>query len=152
MQKAVSTIARPIKVQDRHELRLSLSVVRFEGIEKRLCFIEIQGKERVRKNGSGFRNLEETNQRADGKPKVALVADAKDLPQDLKGLALRVGEIDDFFGFLRVFDLFLGVRFRGFEDPLGTIPHNQGKGDHGVDGIDREASQKEPILVGNHIS
>ncbi len=90
MKKAVASIARPIKVQNHRELRLALYVVRLEGCKKRLGLVDIQGKERVGKDWSGFWGLEEANERANGKPKVALVADTKDFPQDLKGLAIAV--------------------------------------------------------------
>lgn len=152
VEKAVSSIAWPIKVQNRHELRLALNIVRPESCIKCLGLVQVQGKERIGKDWAGFRSLEETNECANGKPKVALIADAKDFPQDFKGLAIAIREIDNFFGFLGVFNLFLGVWFCRFEDPLGTVVHDQGKGDHGVDGIDRETTQKEPVLVGNHIS
>ena len=147
MEKTVSAIARPIKEQDRIELPFSLCVVRLEGRKKGLGLVEIQGKEGVRKDWSGFGDLEQTDKRADGKPEVALVANAKDLPQHLEGLAVGVREINHIFGLVGVFDLFLCIRVRRFEDPLGAVPHNQGKGNHGVDGVDHEAPKEEPILV-----
>lgn len=147
VEKTVSSIARPIEEQDQHELGFSLCVIRFEGSEKGFCLVEIQGKEGVCKDRSAFRYLEETDESADGEPKVALVSNSKDFPQNYKGFAVAIREIDHLLGFFRVLDLFLCVWFGGFEHPLWAVMHDQGKRDHRVDGIDPEASQEEPILV-----
>jgi len=43
------------------------------------------------------------------------------------------------------------VRICWFEQPLRTIPHNQGEGDHCVDSIHRKTDQEEPIFVCDEI-
>jgi len=151
VKETVSTIAGPIKEQDRHEFHFPLWIERFQGCEKGLRLAEVQGKEGIRKDRTGFRDLVQANESADGKTGIARVADAKKFPQDPKGFSVGVRKVNDVLVAFGIFELFLGVRFRRLQHPLGTVQHDQRKANQGVDGIDRETHHKEPVLVCNEI-
>jgi len=95
VEETVSTVAWPIKEQDRHELPFPLCMVCFEDCQKRFGLVEVQGEEGIGKDWSGFWNPKQTNHRTDGKSVISLVADTKYFPEHHEGLSFGVRQVHD---------------------------------------------------------
>ena len=113
MKETVPAIAWQVEKQNREEFPLPLYVICFKGRQERFRLVEVQQKQGICENGTGFRNTEQTNERAESKTKISLITDREDFPHQSKGFPIGIREIDDVFVVaVAIFDFFFCVRIR----------------------------------------